>query len=34
MMERVVFADSWQEFFAELGLRLFDDFFVTPTAKK
>ncbi|MHC4418800.1 MAG: hypothetical protein ACYSU6_09480, partial [Planctomycetota bacterium] len=26
-MERVVFADSWQRFFHECGLRSFDDFF-------
>lgn len=34
MMERVVFADSWQEFFAEFGLRLFDDFFCYAYGEK
>ncbi|KKL15131.1 hypothetical protein LCGC14_2508650, partial [marine sediment metagenome] len=29
-MERIFFADSWQEFFAELGLKSFDDFFEYP----
>jgi len=29
-VERIFFADSWQKFFAELGLKSFDDFFEYP----
>ncbi|MHC4148910.1 MAG: lipopolysaccharide kinase InaA family protein [Planctomycetota bacterium] len=32
-MERIVFTDSWQAFFADFGLKSFDDFFAFPDAK-
>ncbi len=32
-MQRVVFADSWSRFFAEFGLKSFDDFFEHLTAE-
>lgn len=32
-MQRIVFADSWSDFFAEFDLKSFDDFYENPAAK-
>lgn len=29
-MDKVVFAESWERYFADLGLRAFDDFYDYP----